>query len=267
MTFAKVAIFSVTVVVSLNGLPLLHAHHEAIFGPQSATLIAKKRYVSAQYYFSNEGRRPDPLSHSHISILSAGTSVGERWAASITLPVEAERGVAEARATGVQDLVAGVRYFPEMPLGQTLMGIFTFEPPTGNLEHRAVGFGGGVVYGVERAPWSIIFYGLGRTESSLEDGRKRGNRVFLGSGLAYETSALPFSPQLGISWERAGRTLEDGLRVPGSEISVLMLHPTVMKEFNERFQAFGVVSLPAGQWSGHEGWQRFRIAAGVIWSF
>jgi len=216
---------------------------------------------------ANEGRHPDPFSHSHIGILSAGTSLGERFSASITFPVEAERGIAEARATGVQDLVMGIRYLPAIPLGQTLMGILTLEPPTGNLEHRAFGFGGGVVYGVERAPLSVIVYGLGRTESSLEEGQKRGNRLSLGGGLAYETSALPFSPQLGISWERAGRTLEDGIRIPGSAISVLMLHPTVVKEFNESFSGFFVVSLPAAQWSGHDGWQRFRVAAGVLWSF
>ena len=259
--------FYCVVVISLSAVPVLHAHHEAIFGPQSATLVSKKRYVSAQYYWTNEGRRPDPLSHSHIGILSAATSFGQRWSASITFPVEAERGLAEARATGVQDLVIGLRYFPEMPPSQTLMGILALEPPTGNLEHNAVGLAGGLLYGAERPHFSAIVYGLGRTESSLEEGEKRGNRFFLGGGLAYETSILPFSPQLGISWERAGRTLEHGLRIPGSEISVLMLHPTAVKEFSESFSSFVVVSLPAGQWSGHEGWQRFRVAAGVVWSF
>lgn len=264
---AKVAGFFCVVVIGLSAVPVLHAHHEAIFGPQSATLISKRRYVSAQYYLANEGRHPDPFSHSHIGILSAGTSLGERFSASITFPVEAERGIAEARATGVQDLGLGIRYFPEMPLNQTLMGILALEPPTGNLEHRAFGFGGGLLYATERAPWSVVVYGLGRTESSLEDGYKRANRLFLGGGLAYETRILPFSPQIGISWERAGRTFEGGIRVPGSDISVLMLHPTVVKEFNESFSGFFVVSLPAGQWSGHDGWQRFRIAAGVVWSF
>ena len=263
----KAVSFYCAVVISLSAAPLLHAHHEAIFGPQSATLIAKKRYVSTQYYLTNEGRRPDPLSHSHIGIVSAGTSFGDRWSGSITLPVEAERGVAEARATGVQDLVLGLRYFPEMPPGQTLMGIFALEPPTGNLEHNAVGFAGGLLYGAEGPHFSAIVYGLGRTESSLEDAEKRGNRLFLGGGLAYETRLLPFSPQLGISWERAGRTLEGGSRIPGSQISVLMLHPTIVKEFSESFSSFVVVSLPAGQWSGHDGWQRFRVAAGVVWSF
>lgn len=248
--------------------PCLHAHHEAIFGPQSSTLISRKRFVSVQYYLTNEGRRPMPRSRSHIGILSVGTSLGNRWSVSATLPFEAERGTPEENPTGVQDVVVGIRYFFEPAGDQTLMAVLTFEPPTGNLEHRAIGVGGGLIYGREWRPWSVIVYGLGRTESSLEAGEKRGNRLFLGGGLAYEKAVLPFSPQLGISWERTGRRREQGLLVPTSNSSALMLHPTLSRTFaDEAVQTFFVVSVPVAQRSGNEGWQRFRIAAGIVWEF
>lgn len=246
----------------------LRAHHEAIFGPQSATLITKNRYVSSQYYLTNEGRRPAPEGHSHIGVLSVGTALGERWGVAATLPIEAERGEEES-ATGVQDVVLGVRFFPVPESERGLMTVFTVEPPTGSLEHRAVGLGGGAVYGREKGAWSGLVYVLGRTESSLDEGEKRGDRLFLGGGVAYETHDLPFSPQLGLSWEKTGREQRDGVRVAGSESSVVMLHPTVSKTFgeSESVQGFVVVSVPVAQWSGLEGWQRWRIAAGMVWSF
>ena len=198
-----------------------------------------------------------------------GTSVGKQWSVAATLPLEAERGTAEENATGVQDLVVGIRYFPELGPDEWAIGVLTLEPPTGNLEHRAVGIGGGLIYGIERGRWSAIAYGLGRTESSLEAGQKRGDRLFLGGGLAYERKALPFSPQFGISWERTGSRREEGVFVQGSNSSVLMIHPTLIKSLveNESVQIFFVVSLPVAQWSGNEEWQSLRAAAGMVWSF
>jgi hypothetical protein len=35
----------------------------------------------------------------------------------------------------------------------------------------------------------------------------------------------------------------------------------------ETLQVSVVGSLPAVQWSGDEGWQRWRIATGFIWTF
>ena len=256
----SVAVLLITL-LSFSGL---YAHHEAIFGPQSATLISKKRFVSTQYYFTNEGTSPVPLSHSHIGILSVGTSVSRQWSLSATLPFEAERG--EEKADGLQDLVLAIRYFPELGPRKWLIATFTLEPPTGNLEHDAVGLGGGVIYGTEWRNWSVIGYGLERTESSLEEGEKRGNRLFLGGGLAYESWGLPFSPQLGVSWEHAGRSREDGRLMDSSNSSVLMLHPTLAREFHS-FNTFLGLSLPVAQRSGDEAWQRFRVAVGVVWGF
>lgn len=244
----------------------LRSHHEAIFGPQSAALITKKRYVSAQYYMTNEGRRPSPQLRSHIGVMSVGTRIGRKWGVSATLPIEAERGEQEA-ATGVQDLVVGVRYFALQDHDRSLMTVLTLEPPTGNLEHRALGVGGGAVYTRERGSWSAIGYGLGRTENSFEEGEKRGNRLFLGAGVAYENNRLPFGPQIGVSVEHTGRQREAGILIPESNSEVVMLHPTLTKTFGDSLQTFFVVSLPVAQWSGSEGWQRTRVAAGMVWSF
>jgi len=245
----------------------LDAHHEAIFGPQSTTLVSHRRFVSTQYYFINEGRAPAARQHSHVPVLTVSTALGDRWSVSASLPVEAERGGHE-RVTGVHDPVIGFRYFPEAGPNRVFITALTIEPPASNLEHRALGTGAGVVYGAERGHWSGIVYGLGRTEFSFDEGEKRGNRLFLGGGLAYETEPLPFSPQIGLSWERVARRREHDAIEEESNTSVLMIHPTLVKTFRqERLQAFLVLSLPAGQWSGHEGWQRFRVAAGLLWTF
>ena len=251
----------------LGFLPSLHAHHEAIFGPQSSTLITRKRFVSTQYYLVNEGRTADTRGRSHIGVLSVGTSVGKQWSLMATVPIEVERAPDE-EATGLQDVVLGVRYSLATRGHDSLMTVLTIEPPTGTLEHRAVGIGGGLIYGKEWGHWSVVTYGLGRTESSLEEGEKRGNRLFLGGGLAYETHDLPFSPQLGISWERTGRQREEGELVPESNTSALMIHPTLSKVFHDgSLQTFLVVSLPLAQRSGTEGWQHFRVAIGFVWQF
>ena len=151
------------------------AHHEAIFGPQSATMISRSRFVPAQYYLTNEGRPPVEQSRSHIGVLTLGLPVGERWSVSATLPIESEKAEGGTRETGTQDLVFGVRRRFNLENGDTVMGVFTFEPPTtGTLEHRAVGFGGGGLYSREWDRWSAVAYALGRTENSLEEGEKRG---------------------------------------------------------------------------------------------
>lgn len=125
-----------------------------------------------QYYFTNEGRHSEHRRRSHIGVFTMGASIGARWSLSATLPLEAERN--EHEDTGMQDVVLGIRYFPELQPGRSIMVVLTVEPPTGN--------------------------GVGRTESSFEEGEKRGDRIFLGGGLAYEGNRLPFSPQLGVSW-------------------------------------------------------------------
>ena len=55
--------------------------------------------------------------------------------------------------------------------------------------------------------------------------------------------------------------------LPESRTSALMIHPTLSREIGRSLQTFVVVSMPVVQDSGREGWQRFRIAAGMVWHF
>ena len=243
------------------------AHHEAIFGPQSAALLSHPRFVSTQYYFSNEGQRPADLIHSNIGILSVAAPLRPGWSLSASLPFEIQGGSPDA-VQGIHDPVFGVRYTPDVGKGRILIGTLTLEPPASSLEVRAFGTGGGVLYGVERGHWSGIAYTLARTEHSFQDGVRRGNRLFMGGGAAFEARRLPFSPQLGMSWEHTTPRIEGGQPVQDSRSSVLMLHPTVVKTFrDEHISTFLVFSVPAAQWSGNEGWQRWRIGTGIVWSF
>ena len=254
-------------VLFLATVPLF-AHHEAIFGPQSATMISRQRFASAQYYLTNEGKAPASETRSNIGVLTVGFPVAEDWSVSATLPAESVRTEGGERSSGMQDIVFAVRRSFYLESGASVLGVATFEPPTtGNLEHRAIGVGGGILYSQEWTNWSAVGYALGRTENSLEEGERRGNRLFLGSGVAYEAESLPFSPQLGISWEKTAQQQEGGRRIGGSDSSVVFVHPTVMVDLAQSAQMFAAVSLPVAQWSGDEGWQRWRFATGVIWSF
>jgi len=258
----------VLVLTGLSVAPSAFAHHEAIFGPQSTTLISSRRFLSTQYYYLRKGRAPAPSERSNVGVLTAGAPLGKRWSLSLTLPFEGERNNSGAGAAGVQDVVVGVRFFPYSGPDDSLMAVLTLEPPTGNLEHDALGVGGGALYRRERGHWSAVSYGLARTEHSFDAGERRGDRLFLGGGVAYEHHGLPFSPQLGFSWEQTGRRKEVGARVPGSNTAAFLLHPTLIRTFrNEAVQAFFVVSVPVAQSSGSDGWQGFRIAAGLVWNF
>ena len=244
------------------------AHHEAIFGPQSATMISRRRFVSAQYYRTNEGQLPAAKTRSDIAVLTVGLPVGEQWSVSATLPAESVRSDGQPTTTGTQDIVFGIRRGFDLWSGGRVLAVATVEPPTtGNLEHRAVGLGGGALYMREWTHFSAVAYALGRTENSLEQGERRGNRLFVGSGIAYEREGLRFGPQLGVSWEMTGRSTEGGATVSGSESSVIFVHPTLVVDVAPSAQMFTAVSLPVAQWSGDEGWQRWRFATGLIWSF
>jgi hypothetical protein len=76
LTIRTLSFFSFAMLLSAE----LHAHHEAIFGPQSAALLPNPGYVSVQYYFANEGRARADLIHSNIGILSAATRITGPWA-------------------------------------------------------------------------------------------------------------------------------------------------------------------------------------------
>ena len=260
LRFAVAAFFFVSAPV--------YAHHEAIFGPQSATMISRRRFVSAQYYRTNEGQRPAAQTRSDIGVLTVGLPIGEQWSVSATLPWESVRPDGQPSTTGTQDIVFAVRRGFDLWSGGRVLAVATVEPPTtGNLEHRAVGVGGGALYMREWTHFSAVAYTLGRTENSLEQGERRGNRLFVGSGIAYESEKLPFGPQVGVSWEMTGRSTEGGASVSGSESSVIFIHPTIVFDVAPSAQLFTAVSLPLAQWSGGEGWQRWRFATGLIWSF
>ena len=164
--------------------------------------------------------------------------------------------------------VFGTRYSPDVRKNRILIGTVTLAPPAGSLKVRAFGAGVGVLYAAERGPWSGNLYTLARMEYSFQDGVKRGNRLFVGAGLAFEAKRLPFSPQLGASWEHTGPRLEAGKPMNDSRTSALVSHPTLARTYREeRFKPSFVVSIPAAQWSGDEGWQRYRIATGIVLSF
>jgi len=245
----------------------LAAHHEAIFGPQSAALLGKPGYVSVQYYFTNEGQRPADLIHSNIGVVGAGTRIKGPWGVSLAMPFEIQGGSPQA-VQGLHDPVVGLRYMPSVGMNKNFIATLTVEPPATSLEVRSFGVSGGALYSSEKGHWSSVLYTLARTEHSFEAGRKRGNRFFAGGGLAFEAKSLPISPQLGMSWEHTGPKIEGGKAVTDSRTNAIMLHPTIVRTFHdERYSTFFVVSLPAAQWSGHEGWQRWRIATGMVWTF
>jgi hypothetical protein len=253
--------------VLVAALPV-HAHHEAVFGPQSTALLTHPRFVSTQYYFTHEGRDPAVKTRSHIPVLSFGLPIKGPWSMTVTLPFEVSTNSLGENSKGVQDVVLGVRYRRMLAGNQSLMALGTFDLPTSSIEHRAFGFGAGLLYNNEWEHWAMNLYSLARTEHTFDAGEKRGNRILFGTGLAYAHEKVPFSPQIGFSWEHLTRGRQGGVLVPGSNTSALMVHPAINKTFrDETIQIFNVVSIPVKQWSGDEGWQRWRFATGLLWTF
>jgi hypothetical protein len=260
------------------------AHHEAVFGPQSALVMTAPSFVSVQTYIRRTGTAGNRARES-TGIVSAGVAPFSRIPLSFTAIVPASRisDLESSRAfTGREDVILGARYHFDFPglnqrfgkEGNFAMVMGAAEIPSGNVDHAA--FDAPMDYmlaglgSIEKGPFSGIGYAFGRIHgSSLGD--RAGNLLFLGGGLAWTPLDNPSSERLlsfqaGISHERYARDVVGGRPDPSSGGSGTLIHPTVVWGPGGRVLLFGMTSAPLTQsYRDPAAEDRWRVGFGIIW--
>jgi len=265
-----------------------YAHHEAMFGPQSAAVLSPGVFLSAQV-FDKETGKDDQKRRETTTVYSVGFKPLKKQPLSIAfvLPVTFASGVAAPSTPGsvnrgFEDSVLTARYRVDAPsiasslgLEQSyLMGVGGLEMPTGNIDHPfGTGALGEIVAGlfsVEKRPIAAIAYVYYHHKGVYNGLRDSGN-MFAGGGIAYsplddEARGRLFSLQLGLSEERTFSSEEHGLPLPDSGASGVFVHPGIVFSMSPSLQFFGLVSLPlTQQYNSVVDRQRFRVGTGIIW--
>jgi len=265
-----------------------YAHHEAMFGPQSAAVLSPSIFVSFQVFDKEEGKDAEQRRET-TTVYSVGFTPSSKQPLSIAfvLPVTFTGGAPDpntpnSATRGWEDSLVTARYRMNTPgitsslgLDQSyVMGVGGMEMPTGTIDHP---FGQGAfgeiaagLFSVEKRPLAAIAYVYYHHRGVYNGLRDSGN-TFAGGGLAYtpiddEEHGKLFSMQLGMSYERTFQSEEHGLPVADSGASGVFVHPGIVFDISESVQAFGLVSIPlTQQYNSIVDRQRFRLGTGIIW--
>jgi hypothetical protein len=255
------------------------AHHEAIYGTQSALVLSSGAYVTAQLFTRQTGPETDRQQET-TTVLSAAVTPfrGRPWSFSVTLPFSTLSHGGDDR-TGLENAILGIRYHLDLP-GVTAaidgresfaMVVGGVELPSGTLDHD---FGDGAfaailagLMSVEKGQFSAIGYGAHRRPGT-HGGAREGSNLFLGGGVAWtpvDEEDRIFSLQLGVSHETTFDERLDGLRLAQTGGSGVFAHPTVLFGLSQRVLFFGQTALSMHQdWDDSADRERYRVGAGVI---
>jgi hypothetical protein len=264
------------------------AHHEAMFGPQSASVLSPGIFFSA-LVFDKETGQDDLKRRETTTVYSVGFKPAKKVPVSISfsLPITFAGGAPDPSAPGAatrgfEDTVLSARYRINAPgiasaLGldsSYVMGVGGIEMPTGTFDHP---FGKGAygqiaagLFSLEKRPLAAIAY-VYYHRRGVYDGTRDSGNTFAGGGLAYtpideEEKGKLFSLQIGVSYERTFASEQGGLVIGDSGGSGVFVHPGVVFSIAPTLQMFGLVSLPMSQqWNSVVDRQRFRLGTGLIW--
>ena len=265
-----------------------YAHHEAMFGPQSAAALSPGIFLSA-LVFDKETGKDDQKRRETTTVYSVGFKPLKTHPLSMAfvIPVTFAGGSADPNAPGAgtrgfEDMLISARYRVDTPgvskalgLDQSyVMGVGGVELPTGTFDHEfgkgALGEIAAGLWSLEKKPFATIAYVYYHHRGVYEGLRDSGN-TFAGGGLAYtpiddEEKGELFSLQLGLSYERMFQSQENGLTVADSGASGVFIHPGVVFDITQSVQMFTLVSLPLSQqYNSIVDRQRFRFGTGIIW--
>jgi hypothetical protein len=287
VTRQRASVSLILVLAILSAAPA-HAHHEAMFGPQSAAVLSPAIFLSAQIFDKETGKDAQKRRET-TTVYSVGFKPLKKQPLSIAfvLPVTFASGVAAPSTPGsvnrgFEDSVLTGRYRIDAPgtasslgLDQLyVMGVGGLEMPTGNIDHPfAKGAFGEIAAGlfsIEKRPIATIMYVYYHHKGVYGGLRDSGN-MFAGGGIAYtpiddEARGKLFSLQLGLSEERTFASEENGLPLAESGASGVFMHPGIVFSMSPSLQFFGLVSLPlTQQYNSIVDRQRFRLGTGIIW--
>lgn len=277
-----------TCALALSTAAPAFAHHEAMFGPQSSSVLSPGIFLSA-LVFDKETGKDDLERRETTTVYSVGFKPVKKLPISmaLSLPVTFAGGAPDpsapgAATRGLEDSVVTARYRLDAPaiassLGfdsSYVMGVGGLEMPTGTFDHP---FGKGAfgqiaagLFSVEKRPIAAIAY-VYYHRRGVYDGTRDSGNTFAGGGVAYtpideEEQGKLFSLQLGMSYERTFASEEHGLVIGDSGGSGVFVHPGVVFSVAPTVQVFGLVSLPVSQqWNSIVDRQRFRVGTGIIW--
>ena len=278
----------IVLALALSSPAPAYAHHEAMFGPQSAAALSPGIFLSA-LVFDKETGKDDQKRRETTTVYSVGFKPvkDKPLSMAFVIPVTFAAGAADPNAPGAgtrgfEDMLVSARYRVETPgvtkglgLDQSyVMGVGGVELPTGTFDHD---FGKGAfgeiaagLFSMEKKPFASIAY-VYYHHRGVYDGVRDSGNTFAGGGLAYtpideEEKGKLFSMQLGVSYERTFASEENGLVIGDSGGSGVFIHPGVVFQVTPALQFFGLVSLPLSQqWNSVVDQQRFRLGTGVIW--
>jgi len=257
------------------------AHHEAIFGPQSA-LLSGDRVFTAQIFSRQTGPKGERVQETTV-VLGGGVSPARRpISVSVVMPVSVISGFGGSRV-GMENAIVAGRYRIDLsPLSRTLggdcyvLGVAGIELPTGTIDHEFAHGPAAVIaagsLGLERRPFSVIGYGLVHRYAAYGQLRESGNR-FVGGGIAWtpvdrEQEGRLFSLQFGVSHETTSRAVLNGVPLDNTGGWALVAHPTVVWATTSRVLLFALTSFPlTDQWNNPSEAEHFRIGAGATVSF
>jgi hypothetical protein len=260
------------------------AHHEAIFGTQSALVLSSSRNVTAQLFTRQTGSEGERTQET-TTVLSAAYAPLERpLSFSIVAPFSfLSGGGTGGTRVGLENALIAARYqFDLVSLAQAVAVDEAYvtvagglEVPTGTLDHRfGDGAAAGVVAGlasIERGRLSASAYAFLRRPGTHRGFREGTNR-FLGGGVGWmvhdDGTGRRVTLNVGVSHEKVFNDTLDGEAELESGGSGVFVHPTVLFGVNDRLMLFGQTSLPMKQaWRDPASQERFRLGVGAIVGF
>jgi hypothetical protein len=269
----------ISVILALCVSTPLLAHHEAIFGPQSAMVLTAETYLTAQMFTRKTGLEGQRVQET-TTVLSTGFSPFKRPVSVALIVPFSFLSSAGSTRVGLEDAILGVRYRADLPAvtralsakESFVMGVGGVELPTGTLDHRfgrdAVGGIAAMLGSVEVGEFSVIGYGFYRRQGTYDRARESAN-LFVGAGGAWtpidDPSGRILSLQLGVSRESMSREEEDGAALHASGGSGVFAHPTVLWGPAQKLLFFVQGTIPVQQnWRDASQQERFRMGAGII---
>jgi hypothetical protein len=281
---------------SLIAAEQAHAHHEALFGPQSSLAVESSGFLSLQTHTRAYGLGGSRTQETTF-ILSGGFSpiADVPWSIALVQPFtyQTTRAPTPPESTGPftacdgcfareNNLIATQYRFDFTSLqrsfgkdGNFALLSAALEPPTGNKDYAT--FKGPFNYiaaamaGLEWRQFSTVALGYYRLNTPDSTSSKKGDNFLVGLGFAYtplDTHDAMLSFQIGIGEEVHARDVALGSTVDASGGAETIVSPTLVGSPMEHLRIFALVSLPVAQsYRSDSQTDRWRAGVGVIYSF
>lgn len=276
---------NIIAIVSTIFIPLnSYAHHEAIFGPQSASMLSNDKYFGIQLFTRQNGLKNKSRETTSLVTMGVTPFKNNPLSFNVIAPYSFVNSIDNSKS-GIEDIILGARYKYDLDSlnkmwdreGNYLMmmtsvelnnGVIDYDPFKGPIDYM-----GALTASFEYGNFSAIGYSFYRLNGIESNKNKSGDKMFLGGGLAYtpnenfETGSL-ISYQLGFTFENYFSDFSNGSFDKNTGGQTFLIHPTISYSPGYNFLFFGVFSIPIYQsFANKEDNEDFRIGTGITYSF